>query len=176
MPKLLEDVPLAVRARMWYVHDGAPTHFSRAVRDVLNNTDHDQWKGRGEPIAWSPPSPDLNPQDFYLWRHLKSLVYVAPVDNEEALHHCIVDASQTIRNYLCIFEQMQRSMMRRVEACTRSRGGHSEHILRVAAGKNSICPKILFWEKRKNLLSCYLCKKTAWVTNNSNMKLHTQDL
>jgi hypothetical protein len=36
LPKLLEDVPLAVRARMWYMRDGAPEHFSRAGRDVLN--------------------------------------------------------------------------------------------------------------------------------------------
>jgi hypothetical protein len=34
LPKLLEDVSLAVRARMWYVHDGAPVHFGLAVRDV----------------------------------------------------------------------------------------------------------------------------------------------
>jgi hypothetical protein len=37
LPKLLEDVPLLVRARIWYVHCGAPAHFSRAVRDVRNN-------------------------------------------------------------------------------------------------------------------------------------------
>jgi hypothetical protein len=43
---------------------------------------------------------------FYLWRHLKPFVYVAPVDNEEALHHHTVDACQTIRNYPCIFERM----------------------------------------------------------------------
>jgi hypothetical protein len=36
LPKLLEDVPLAVRAQMWYMHDSAPGHFSRAMRDVLN--------------------------------------------------------------------------------------------------------------------------------------------
>jgi hypothetical protein len=41
LPKLLEDVPLAVRARMWYMHDGASAHFSRAVGDVLNNTHYD---------------------------------------------------------------------------------------------------------------------------------------
>jgi hypothetical protein len=34
-----------------------------------------QWKGRGGPIAWPPGSPDLNRLDFYLWGHLKSLVY-----------------------------------------------------------------------------------------------------
>jgi hypothetical protein len=40
LPKLLEDVPLAVTARMWYMHDGASTHFSRDVWDVLSNTYH----------------------------------------------------------------------------------------------------------------------------------------
>jgi hypothetical protein len=48
---LLEGVPLAVKARMWYIHDGAPVHFSHAVQDVLNNTYHDQWIGGGGPTA-----------------------------------------------------------------------------------------------------------------------------
>jgi hypothetical protein len=33
LPKFPEDVPLA---RTSYMHDGAPAHFSRAVRDVRN--------------------------------------------------------------------------------------------------------------------------------------------
>jgi hypothetical protein len=97
------------------MHDGAPAHFSRAVRDVLSNTYHDQWIGRGGPAAWPPLSPDLNPLDFYLSEHLKALVYAAPVDNEEALHHRIVDACQTIRNYPGIFGRMRRSMLRLVD-------------------------------------------------------------
>jgi hypothetical protein len=60
--------------------------------------------------------PDLNPLDIYLWGHLKTLVYAAPVDNEEALHHRTVDACQTIRNYPGIFERMQQFIVRRVEA------------------------------------------------------------
>jgi hypothetical protein len=60
--------------------------------------------------------------------HLKTLVYAAPVDNEEALHHRIVDACYTIRNYPSI-ERMRRSVMRRVEACIESHGGHFEHLL-----------------------------------------------
>jgi hypothetical protein len=40
-PKLLEDVPPSVRARMCYMHDGATAHFSRAMGDVLNDTYHD---------------------------------------------------------------------------------------------------------------------------------------
>jgi hypothetical protein len=43
------------RARIWNMHDGAPAHFSRAVRDVLSNTYH----GTGGPTAWSPCLSDL---------------------------------------------------------------------------------------------------------------------
>jgi hypothetical protein len=42
LSELLEDVPLAVRARMWYMHDGVLAHLSRAVRDILNNTYHEE--------------------------------------------------------------------------------------------------------------------------------------
>jgi hypothetical protein len=60
---------------MWYIHDGAPEHFSHAVWDVLSNTYHDRWIGRGGHTAWPPCfMPDLNPSDFYLWGHLKALV------------------------------------------------------------------------------------------------------
>jgi hypothetical protein len=88
---------------MWYMHVGAPVHSSSAVRDALSNTYYDRWIDRGGPIAWPPRSPDLNPLDFYLLGHLKTLVYAAPVDNEEAIHHRTVDACRTIRNYPGIF-------------------------------------------------------------------------
>jgi hypothetical protein len=114
---------------MWYMHDGAAGHFSLAVRDVLSNTYHDIWIGRGGPTAWPPRSQDLNPLDLYLWGHLKSLVYTAPVDNEESLHHRILDTCQTIRNYPGIFERMLWSMTRRVEACIESHEGHFKHLL-----------------------------------------------
>jgi hypothetical protein len=98
------------------MRDGAPAHFSRAMRDVLSNICHDRWIGTGGPIAWPPRLPDLNPLDFYVWRHLKTFVSAAPVDKEGPLHHRSVDACQTNRNYPRIFERMRRSMMRRVEA------------------------------------------------------------
>jgi hypothetical protein len=83
---------LAVRQRMWYMHDGAPAHFSRAVRDILNNTCHGRWIGRGGPTARPPRSPDLNP----LETPKIPCLYAAPLDIEEALHHRIVDGCQTI--------------------------------------------------------------------------------
>jgi hypothetical protein len=82
---------------MWYMHDGATSHVSRAVRDVLNNIYHNRWIGREGPTAWPPRSPDLSTLYFYLWEHLKTLV-----DNKQALHS-VVEACQTIRNYPGIF-------------------------------------------------------------------------
>ena len=34
---LLQDVPLATRATSWFMHDGAPAHYSCNVRDYLND-------------------------------------------------------------------------------------------------------------------------------------------
>jgi hypothetical protein len=49
------------------MRDGAPAHFSRALRDVLSNVSHDRWLGRGGPTTWPPrSSSDFEPLDFYL--------------------------------------------------------------------------------------------------------------
>jgi hypothetical protein len=48
--------------------------ISRAVRNVLSNTYHDRWIGRGGLSAWPPRPLDLNPMGFYLWRCLKTPV------------------------------------------------------------------------------------------------------
>jgi hypothetical protein len=63
LPELLEDVSLVVRARMSYMHDGAPAHFFCAVRDFLNNTYHDRWIGKEGTAACLPRSSDLYPLD-----------------------------------------------------------------------------------------------------------------
>jgi hypothetical protein len=80
------------------------------------------------PIAWLPPSPDLNPLYFYLWGHLKALVNAAPVENEEALD-LNMDACQTIRNYHDIIQRMWQPSMGHVEACIEFHGGRFEHLL-----------------------------------------------
>ena len=48
--ELLEDVPQHVRQRMWFQHDGAPPHLTRAVRGHLYRN-RQKWIGRGGRIA-----------------------------------------------------------------------------------------------------------------------------
>jgi hypothetical protein len=71
LPDYLEDMPLAFRRQLYFMDDCAPAHFSLSARRHLNGHYPGRWRGRGEPIAWPPRSPDLNPLDFYLWGHLK---------------------------------------------------------------------------------------------------------
>jgi hypothetical protein len=58
------------------VQDGAPPHWARIVRDYLDEEFPMRWIGRGSPfIPWPPYSPDLTPMDFFIWGHLKGLLY-----------------------------------------------------------------------------------------------------
>jgi hypothetical protein len=58
----------------------------------------------------------------------KTPCVTAPVDNEEAFHHRILNTCQTTCNNLGLFEWMWSSMTRRVEAWIESHGGYLEHL------------------------------------------------
>ncbi|KAJ4427033.1 hypothetical protein ANN_26832 [Periplaneta americana] len=129
IPHVLEETPLINRQHIHFLHDGAPAHFSRTARRYLDRRFHDRWIGRGGPIAWPPRSPDLNPLDFYLWGHLKSLVYSSPVPDLESLRNRIVACSEDIRNTPGVWDRVRRSMRHRCEVCIQAGGGHFEHLL-----------------------------------------------
>ncbi|KAJ4438562.1 hypothetical protein ANN_14509 [Periplaneta americana] len=89
----------------------------------------DRWIGRGGPIVWPPRSPDLNPIDFYLWGHLKSLMYSSPVPDMESLRNRIVAGCEEICNTPGIWDLVYRVMRHRCEVCIQAGGGHFEHLL-----------------------------------------------
>ncbi|KAJ4450069.1 hypothetical protein ANN_01476 [Periplaneta americana] len=53
----------------------APVKRPLTVRELLNEVILGHWIGRRPPVEWLPKSPDLTPLDFFLWGHLKSVVY-----------------------------------------------------------------------------------------------------
>ncbi|KAJ4442484.1 hypothetical protein ANN_04070 [Periplaneta americana] len=130
-----EDTPLINRQHIHFLHDGAPAHFSRTARRYLDRRFPDRWIGRGGPIAWRPRSPDLNPLDFYLWGHLKSLVYSSPVPDLESLRNRTVACSEDIRNTLGVWDRVRRSMRHRCE----DRNTGSEFTERFAAVSRQAC-------------------------------------
>jgi hypothetical protein len=50
LPVFLEYVPLYQRQHKWFLHDGAPPHSLRIVRQHLNQTFGEQWIGGGGPV------------------------------------------------------------------------------------------------------------------------------
>lgn len=96
LQELLEDVPLRVRRELIYQHDGAPAHFCRQVRDVLNTNYPDKWISRGGPITWPARSPDLKVLDFFVWGYLKNLVEDRHNSTENEVREATIAAFGTI--------------------------------------------------------------------------------
>jgi hypothetical protein len=80
VPVVLEHVPLH-QQHTWFMHDETQPHFLCIVRQHLIQTSGEERIARGDPVNWPAPSPDLNPLNFWLWEHLKSLVYSAPISD-----------------------------------------------------------------------------------------------
>jgi len=64
LPGLLEYIPVMIGSQMYFQHDGAPPHYTRHVRDYLNESFLNRWLGRGGTVSWPPKSPDLTPHDY----------------------------------------------------------------------------------------------------------------
>lgn len=117
LPELLENVPLNIRANMWFQHDGAPAHFSLRVRQYLDERFPNRWIGRGGPVHWPARSPDLTPLDYFLWGHLKALVYETPVPNQQELLGRVMAASAYVQDIPGICHRVRRSLNNRVQLC-----------------------------------------------------------
>ena len=60
---------------MWFQQDGATSHIARVTIDLLKGKFGERVISRNGPGEWPPCSCDLTPLDFFLWSHIKSLVY-----------------------------------------------------------------------------------------------------
>ena len=129
LPGLLEDSPLMVRNQMYFQHDGAPPHYSRLVREYLHASFPNRWLGRLGPVAWPPRSPDLTPLDYYIWGHMKTLVYETKVDSTAALRARIFAVAEQIRNHPDRIASAIQSLLIRAENCLANGGGHFEQLL-----------------------------------------------
>jgi hypothetical protein len=104
----------------FWQQDGAPPHWALIVRDYLRDVFGDKWIGRGGPIAWPARSPDLTPCDFFLWGHLKSLVYKDRPASLAALREKIIACFEKITEIQC--KNACLSVKKRLELCI-SKGG-----------------------------------------------------
>ena len=72
--------------------------------------------------------PDLTPLDYYLWGHMKTLVYELKVESRAA-HDCIFAAAEHICNHPNNIGSATQSLLMRAEKCIAAGGGHFEQLL-----------------------------------------------
>jgi hypothetical protein len=126
LPVLLENVSLETRMNMWYQHDGCPAHFSRIVRDYLNQQFPNRWIGRGSSFPWPPRSPDLTCMDFYLWGRIKNIVYQTRPTTRDDMIERIRHAINNIP--MAEIEAAVASTTKRSRLCVANDGKHFEHV------------------------------------------------
>jgi len=129
LPGLLEDIPLMIRSQMYFQHDGVPPHYTNRVRELLNELFPNRWLGRSGPVTWPPKSPDLTPLDYYLWGHMKTLVYETKVDSRAPLRRRIFAAAEQIKNHPHNIACATGSLKIRAENCIAAGGAHFEQVL-----------------------------------------------
>lgn len=131
LPELFEDIPLNVRRDMWFMHDGAPPHFTISVRNFLHRQFPDRWIGRGRdaPVNWPARSPDITPMDFYLWSFMKKEVYATPVETREELWTRILQAADIVRGDAEVLLRVMRSFTHRINLCIENNGQQFQHLL-----------------------------------------------
>jgi hypothetical protein len=78
------------------MHVGAPPHFLLIVRRRLNWNFGEEWTERRGLVDWLKGSLDLNRLNFWLWGHLKTLIYSAPINDLEVLQQRAGESSENI--------------------------------------------------------------------------------
>jgi hypothetical protein len=75
-----------------FQHDRMSLQYGICMRRWLDQQFPGHWTGRHGSLQWPPRSPNLTILDFYLWRHLKAMVYQVKIQNIKHLNDCIRDA------------------------------------------------------------------------------------
>uniref|UniRef100_A0AAR2K5X1 Transposase Tc1-like domain-containing protein n=1 Tax=Pygocentrus nattereri TaxID=42514 RepID=A0AAR2K5X1_PYGNA len=111
----------------FFQQDGAPPQYGCQVQAFLDEQFPGKWIGRRGPVEWPPRSPDLTPLDFYLWGHLKAIVYAVKIRDVQHLKLWILEASASISSavLLSVCEEWEK----RVALAIQHNGQHFEHIL-----------------------------------------------
>lgn len=60
---------------IWFQQDGCPAHNARDVQAFLHQTFPNRLICRNGTVNWPPRSPDLAPNDFFLWGHVTQKLY-----------------------------------------------------------------------------------------------------
>jgi hypothetical protein len=109
---------------VWLQQDGAPAHFGGAA--FLHRQFPDRLVGRGGPVACPARSSDLTLMNYFLWGHIKPLVYVKRSGSRSELIYRILDAAYQIINDQETVMTAVTSTVERAQTCVDNHCGDFE--------------------------------------------------
>lgn len=109
--------------------DGCPAHQVLRVKEYLKETFcevigpyNDVWK------KWPARSPDLSPNDFFLWGHIKSSIYSEDrIQNKEELKNKIAQAIDSLTQQM--MQNVRNAFYNRLTYCLAENGNVFEYLL-----------------------------------------------
>ena len=119
---------IATRRQLWFQQDGARAHTVDKVLDWLREKFGDRIISLNSDVIWPPKSPDMAPNDYYLWSVcLREIARVKP--------NTINDIKELVTDYLASLDrdEVRRAVLninKRARACIKVGGGHFEHKLK----------------------------------------------
>lgn len=112
-----------------FMQDGATPHIVQPVREFLRDEfGEERVISRMFPIDWPARSPNWTPCEFFLWPHLKSLVYKRQLPRDlNELKQLVIQSVQSIPT-----QQLRAAVydtIPRMQEVMEQRGGLIEHLL-----------------------------------------------
>ena len=111
---------------MWFQQDGATSNTALVTIDLLKGKFGERVISRNGPVEWPPRSCDLTPLDFFLWAHIKSLVYANKPATLDDLTDNIQREIANVPVEMCA--RVVENWVQRIGRCKRARGGHMTDI------------------------------------------------
>lgn len=114
---------------VWFQMDGCPAHNTAVVREYLNTALNSNVIGPNHTISWPARSPDLSPNDYFLWGHLKSMLYKGKkYENLDELRNAISAECNRISMYQ--LANVRKEFYDRLGYCLAVNGGIFEHLIK----------------------------------------------
>ena len=107
---------------MWFQQDGDTNHTARVTMDLLKGKFGERVISRNGPVEWLPRSYDLTPLDFFLWGHIKLLVYANKPETLDDLKDNIQREIANVPVEMCA--RVVENWVQRIDRCKWARGGH----------------------------------------------------
>lgn len=123
----LNLLPEEERNNIIFQQDGAPAHNSRIARAYLNEN-FNAWIGTNGTIRWPARSPDLTPMDFFLWGHVKNVVYETCYETVQELRIAVENVIRGI-HHNTLLKATRNEFQRRLMLCSRNDGAHFEQFI-----------------------------------------------